>query len=87
MKLHSDPLVCRDAVELMSNFLDEALSRRDQRRLTRHLQDCDACTLYLEQLRQIIAVSGTASPGDLTSDAVEALVEVFRRFRDETEKS
>ena len=87
MKLRSDPLVCRDAIELMSNYLDEALSRRDQRRLTRHLQDCDACTLYLEQLRQIIAVSGSASPDDLTSNALEALVAVFRRFRDETDQS
>ena len=87
MKLRSDPLVCRDAVELMSNFLDEALSRRDQRRLTQHLRGCDACTLYLDQLRQIIAVSGSASPDDLTSDAVEALVAVFRRFRGETDPS
>lgn len=84
MKVRSNPLVCRDAVELMSNYLDGALARRDQRRLTRHLNDCDACTLYLEQLREIIAVSGSASPDDLTPDAVEALVAVFRRFRDET---
>lgn len=87
MKVRPDPLVCRDAIELMSDYLDGALARRDQRRLTRHLKDCDACTLYLEQLRQIILASGSASPDDLTSDAVEALVAVFRRFRDETNPS
>lgn len=85
MKLRAAPLVCRDAVELMSLFLDGALSRHDQRRLTRHLRDCDACTLYLAQLRQIIAACGSASPDDLSSEALDALVAVFRRFHDETD--
>lgn len=84
MKLRTDPLVCRDAIELMSDYLDRALSQREQRRLERHLRECDACTLYLEQLRLTIAASGTASPDDLSPDALEALVNVFRRFREDS---
>lgn len=87
MKLRSTPLVCREAVELMSDYLDGALSRREQRRLVRHLKECDACTRYLEQLRLVIDASGAASPEDLTPEALDALVAVYRRFRDESSSS
>ena len=65
MKLLPSPLVCRDAVELVSDYLDGTLSRRDRRRLEKHLAACDACTAYLAQMRATIAASGTVGPDDL----------------------
>ncbi len=61
MRLLSSPLVCRDAVELVSDYLDGTLSRRQRRRLEKHLAGCDACTAYLEQMRATIAASGQAA--------------------------
>ena len=83
MKLLPAPLVCRDAVELMSDYLDGSLSRRDRRRLEKHLANCDACTAYLDQLRATIAASGRVGPEDLPDDVVEGLVDLFRQFREE----
>jgi anti-sigma factor RsiW len=84
MKLMPSALVCRDAVELVSGYLDGTLSRRDRRRLEKHLALCDACTAYLEQMRATIAVSGTVSPDDLSSETVEGLVNLFRQFKSDT---
>ena len=81
MKLLPSPLVCRDAVELVSDYLDGTLSRRDRRRLEKHLAQCDACTAYLDQMRATIAASGTVGPEDLPSDVVEGLVNLFRQYR------
>jgi anti-sigma factor RsiW len=83
MRLRSPDLVCRQAVTLMSDYLDGALTRRDRRRLERHLAACDACTAYLEQLRAVVASSGVVEPEDLDEDTVEGLVELFHRYRDE----
>lgn len=83
MRVLAHPLVCREAVELMSAYVDGSLSRRDRRRLEKHLAACDACTAYLEQLRVTIAVSGSAGPGDLDPEALEGLVELFRQYRDD----
>jgi anti-sigma factor RsiW len=80
MKLLPSPLVCRDAVELVSDYLDGTLSRRDRRRLEKHLAQCDACTAYLDQMRATIAASGTVGPEDLPSDVVEGLVNLFRHY-------
>ena len=84
MKLLSSPLVCRDAVELVSGYLDGTLSRRQRRRREKHLAECDACTAYLDQMRATIAASGKVTPEDLPSDVVEGLVNLFRQYRDDT---
>ena len=84
MKLLSSPLVCRDAVELVSGYLDGTLSRRQRRRLEKHLAECDACTAYLDQMRATIAASGKVTPEDLPSDVVEGLVNLFHPDRDDT---
>ncbi len=87
MRLLAPPLVCREAVELMSDYLDGALSRRDRRRLVRHLAGCDACDAYLEQMRAVIAASGRVAPEDLDPEVLDGLVDLYRRFRADQEKS
>jgi anti-sigma factor RsiW len=83
MKLLSSPLVCRDAVELISDYLDGTLPRRQRRRLEKHLAGCDACTAYLDQMRATIAASGKVGPDDLPSDVLEGLVDLFRQYGDD----
>ena len=81
MKLLPSPLVCRDAVELVSDYLEGTLPRRDRKRLEHHLAMCDACGAYLEQMRATIAASGAVTHEDLPHDVVEGLVNLFRQFR------
>lgn len=81
MKLTTYSIVCRDAVELVSDYLEGALSRRDSRRLEKHLEGCPNCSAYLEQIRDTIAVAGEVSPNDLSPEALSDLVDLYRRFR------
>jgi anti-sigma factor RsiW len=83
MRLRSPDLVCRQAVELMSDYLDGGLPRRERRRLERHLAACDACAAYLAQLRAVVATSGAVGPEELDEDVIEGLVELFHRDRAE----
>jgi anti-sigma factor RsiW len=85
MKLMSHPLVCRDAVEFMSDYLDGSLSRHDRRRLEKHLAGCPHCSAYLEQMRVTIAASGVVTPEDLEPEALDDLVEIFRQFHEPDE--
>jgi anti-sigma factor RsiW len=84
VRLLPSALVCQQAVELMSDYLDGSLSRRARRRLKAHLALCDACTAYLEQLRVTIAVSGVVTADDLAPEVLETLSELFERFQDES---
>ena len=74
-------LVCRQAVTLMSDYIDDALPERDRARLEHHLAGCPHCTEYLAQLRVTIAALGHADPDQLTDEALGELVELYRQWR------
>lgn len=74
-------LVCQQAVELVTAYLEGALSRRDERRFERHLAGCAHCTEYLAQMRATIDLSGRITPDDLTPNMRQEFIELFRRWR------
>ncbi len=80
-KLRDRDLVCQQAVELVTDYLDGALSRRDRRRFEAHLRRCPNCASYLDQVRRTIEISGTMRPDDLSDEAREELTELYRRWR------
>ena len=74
-------MVCREAVELMTAYLDGVLDRSDRARLDAHLADCPHCTEYLAQLRVTIDVLGRVEPDDLPEETVDDLVALYRRWQ------
>ncbi len=81
MRLLTPDLVCRDAVELVTDYLEGRLSRRNRRRFEAHIAACPNCRTYLDQIRHTVAAVGTIQPEDLGPEAREELVELFRRYR------
>jgi anti-sigma factor RsiW len=74
-------IVCRQAVELVTDYLEGTLSRRDRRRFEAHLRGCENCTAYLEQIRATIRATGSIGADDLTPEAQADLIELYRRWR------
>ena len=60
--LHRRDLVCRQAVELVTDYLEGSLSARARRRFEAHLAACPHCTEYLAQMRQTISLTGRSNP-------------------------
>lgn len=76
-------LVCQEAVELLTDYLDGALSRRQCRRLEKHLAACPNCSAYLEQIRTTIRLTGAIDVEALSPDAVDDLTQLYRRWLEE----
>ena len=74
-------LVCRDAVALMTSYLDGELDSRDRTRLEAHLAECPHCSEYLAQLRVTVDALGHVGPDDLPEETVDELVELYRRWQ------
>ena len=74
-------LVCRDAVALMAAYLDGALTTTDRERLQTHLAGCPHCSEYLAQLRVTIDALGHVEIDELSDEAVDDLIDVYRRWR------
>ncbi len=73
-------LSCQEVVELVTDYLEGALSGADLRRFEGHLEGCPHCTEYLEQLRAVIRLAGSITVDDLTPEVEAALLEAFRAW-------
>ena len=47
---------CADAIELVTDFLDDALSQDDLTNFEAHLSQCEGCRVYVDQLRRTITI-------------------------------
>ena len=75
-------LACRELVELVTEYLDGSLSRRDRARFDAHIAGCPNCTAYLEQFRETIRLTGTLRAEDVEPAAREELLDAFRGWKD-----
>jgi anti-sigma factor RsiW len=76
-------LVCQQVVELVTDYLEDALPAEDRRRFERHLAGCPHCTEYLAQMRETIRLAGRVAPEDLTPVMRADLTDLYRRWRAE----
>jgi anti-sigma factor RsiW len=72
------PMACRELVELVTAYFEDALSELDRRRFEEHVAACDHCRLYVEQLRETIALVGRIEPERLSPQMQDALGQAFR---------
>jgi predicted anti-sigma-YlaC factor YlaD len=71
-------LVCREVVELVSDYLEGALREEERARFEEHLAMCDGCLAYLEQMRLTLRVAGALRPEAVDPHVCAHLVEAFR---------
>ena len=50
----AEPLDCDEFVELVTAYLEDALDPADRQRVLDHLDLCDGCSTYLEQIRATV---------------------------------
>ena len=81
--LRARDLVCQQAVELVTDYLEGRLSRSARRRIEAHLAGCPHCTEYLAQMRATVSLTGRLAPEDLTPQMRDEFVELYRRWRSE----
>jgi len=74
-------LSCRELVELVTDYLEGALSRRDRKRFDAHIGGCDGCRAYLAQMRATIRVTGRLTEEQIPAPARDKLLEVFREWK------
>jgi anti-sigma factor RsiW len=81
---HGDELVCREVVEVVTDYLEGALGDGDRRRFEDHLAECSPCVDYVEQMRTVSSAlgSGAIAAETLGDERRDALLDAFRGWRD-----
>jgi anti-sigma factor RsiW len=78
-----EELVCRQLVEVVTDYLEDALPAAERARFEAHLAECPYCTEYVEQMRTVTRTLGglAASEDALTPASRDALLDAFRGWR------
>jgi anti-sigma factor RsiW len=79
----SEPMTCRELVELVTEYLEGALPPAERARFERHLGVCPGCVTYVAQIRQTVRLVGNLGEVVLPP---ELEGEFLRAFRDWTER-
>ena len=74
-------LVCREVVELVTAYLDDALEPGPRAALERHLAGCPHCTEYLAQIKLVRDAAGRVEPEDVAPEARQDLMALYDRWR------
>ena len=74
-------LSCRELVQLVTDYFEDALSRRDRKRFERHISGCEGCTAHLAQMRATIRAAGMLSEEQIPEGARRELVAAFRDWK------
>ena len=77
----SDAITCKEMVELVSDYLENALSPKDRARFEEHLAQCDGCSNYLAQIEETIRLTGMLTEEQIPQEQKAKLLEAFRSWR------
>ncbi len=75
---------CKELVEIVTDYLEGALSPAERSRFEAHIDACDGCSSYLEQMRKTIRMMGKLTEDAVRPDAKAALVAAFRTWKRDT---
>ncbi len=78
----TEALSCRELVELVTEYLEGAMSPEEQARFEAHLALCPGCCTYLDQMRQTIYALGRLTEESILPPAREELLRVFRIWKE-----
>lgn len=79
-------IACQEFVELVTDHLEGALPAGVERAIAAHLELCEPCRIYLDQIRSTAtALRGMPTP-TLPEPAKERLLEVFTALRKDAQR-
>jgi len=74
-------MTCRQVVELMTDYIEDALSSAERARFEEHISGCDGCRAYLAQLQTTRRIMGSLADEPVPAVVEKELLEAFRSWR------
>jgi anti-sigma factor RsiW len=74
-------MICKELVELVTEYLEGSLPVDVRTQMDQHLSGCDGCGTYLEQMRQTIRLTGHLQEESLTTQQRDELLNLFRNWK------
>ena len=76
-----EDMTCQALVELVTEYLEGTLPPLEHQRFELHLDSCDGCAAYVDQMRLTIQLLGRFAVDDIPAEEQARLIELFRNWR------
>ena len=77
----AEHIACQEVVELVTDYLDHALPADEAALFEQHVNFCDGCDWYLDQMRSTIATVGRISEEDVPAETRDKLLAAFQEWK------
>jgi predicted anti-sigma-YlaC factor YlaD len=79
----AEHLSCQEIVELVTEYLEGTLAPETASLFEEHLNFCDGCEVYLDEMRATIATVGRVDivEEEMPAETRETLLDAFRHWR------
>jgi putative zinc finger protein len=77
----ADHITCQEVVELVNDYLERTLPPGEMTVFEQHLNFCDGCDLYVEQLKRTVETVGEIREEDVPAEAKDRLLSAFRDWK------
>ena len=74
-------VTCQQVVELVTDYFEQSLAPEEASLFEQHLNFCDGCVWYVDQMRTTIATVGRVDEEEVPPEARERLIAAFRDWR------
>lgn len=74
-------MACVEFVEVVTDYLEGAMSPEQAGRLEAHIADCHGCTEYLRQMRETRRLVGRLTAADIPAGGRDRLLAAFRAWQ------
>jgi len=80
MNLNNDELNCQEVVELVTDYLEQALLPEMQAQFEAHVANCPGCDTYIEQIQQTIMLLRKLAEQPIFPETKQELLKIFRSW-------
>ena len=71
-------ITCQEVTELVTEYIEGTLGAHEMALFEQHLNFCDGCDWYVDQMRVTISTVGRIEPEDVPPDVRDKLLAAFR---------
>ena len=72
---------CQEVVELVTDYLDQTLPADDTSLFEQHINFCDGCDWYLDQMRVTMTTAGRITEEQVPAETRDKLLTAFREWK------
>ena len=79
--INQDELNCQEVVELVTDYLEQALLPELQAEFEKHVVECPGCDTYIEQVQQTITMLRKLAEQPMFPETKQELLEIFYNWK------